>query len=88
MLKNLAKFTGKHLCQNLFFSKNDSSTDVLVRFCEIFKNTLFTEQIWTTTSDYTFTERKISIFRIKKLRVNALEIVVFIKKRRYLPYIL
>ena len=73
--------------QSLFLSKNDSSIDIPVRFCKIFKNTLFTEQIWTTTSDYTFIERKISIFRIEKLRINALEIIVFyLEKKVFISY--
>ena len=31
---NVPKFTGKHLCQSLFFNKVQAS-----EFCEIFKNT-------------------------------------------------
>ena len=42
VLKNLSKFTGKPLCQTLFFNK--------VEFCEVFKNTFFTEHLWTTAS--------------------------------------
>ena len=55
VLKNFAKFRGKHLCQSLFFHKvaalrpatllkRDSGTDV------IFKTTFFTELLRTTTS--------------------------------------
>ena len=54
VLKNFAKFTGKHLCQSLFFNKVDSETLAQMfssEFCEIFKNTLFTVHLWTTASD-------------------------------------
>ena len=39
VLRNIAKFTGKHLFQGLFFE-----------FCEISKNTFFTEHLRTTAS--------------------------------------
>ena len=52
VLRNFAKFTGKHLCQNLFFSKvagqacNFIKKEILAQvfsfeFCKIFKNTIF-----------------------------------------------
>ena len=53
VLKNFAKFTGKHQCQSLFFNKVDSETLTQMfasEFCEIFKNTLFTVHLWTTAS--------------------------------------
>ena len=40
VLRNFAKFTGKHLCQSPFFNK----------FCEISKNTFFTERFSSTFS--------------------------------------
>ena len=46
-LGNFAKFTGKHLCQSLFFSKkNFIKKETLAQiysceFCEIFENTIF-----------------------------------------------
>ena len=51
-LENFAKFTGKHLCQSLFFNKvagaacNFIKKETLAQmfsceFCEIFKNTFF-----------------------------------------------
>ena len=51
VLKNFAKFTGKHLCQSLFFKKNFIKKETLAQvfsceFCEIFKNTFFTEHLW------------------------------------------
>ena len=38
IFKNFSKFTGKHLSQSLFSCE----------FWEIFKNTFFTEHLWTT----------------------------------------
>ena len=51
-------------------------------------NTLVREHLWVTASDYTFIERKTSTFRTKTLRIIASEIMVLIKKRRYLPHFL
>ena len=64
VLRNFAKFTGKHLCQRLFFNKvaclrpeacNFIKKETLAQvfsceFCNISKNTFFTEQLWTTAS--------------------------------------
>ena len=80
VLRNFAKFTGKHLCQSPFliklqasyrnqsidlqiksidwflyeacnFIKKDTLAQMLsCEFCEISKNTFFTEQLWTTAS--------------------------------------
>ena len=67
--KNFAKFTGKHLCQSLFFNKvaglwpatllrkrlwhrlatllKKTPAQVFsCEFCEILKNTFFTEHLW------------------------------------------
>ena len=60
VLTNVTKFKGKHLCQSLFFNKaaglrpatslkRDSGTGFSCEFCEISKNTFFTEHLWTTT---------------------------------------
>ena len=61
LLKNLVKFTGKHLRQSLFLIKlqawpanllkRDSNKGVSCEFCEIFKNTSFAEPLWATASD-------------------------------------
>ena len=51
VLKNFTKFTGKHLCQILFFSKvqllkRETLAQVFsCEFCEIFKNTFFIEHL-------------------------------------------
>ena len=63
VLRNFAKFTGKHLCQSLYFNKvaglpkacNFIKIETLAqvffcKFCEISKNIVFTEHIWATAS--------------------------------------
>ena len=63
VLRNLAKFIGKHLCQSLFFNKvagaacnfikKETLSQVLsCEFCAISKNTFFTEHVWATASDH------------------------------------
>ena len=47
VLRNFAKFTGKHLCQSLFLIKLQAS-----EFCEISKSIFFTEHLWASTSDF------------------------------------
>ena len=47
VLRNFAKFTGKHLCQSLLLMKLRASKETLAQmysseFCEISKNTFFT----------------------------------------------
>ena len=57
VLKNFAKFTGKHLCQSLVFNKlvglsvqhyrkKDLTQMFFCEFCKIFNNTFFTEHFW------------------------------------------
>ena len=54
VLKNFSKFMGKRLYQGLFFNKvagQENLTQVFSsEFCEIFKNTIFIEQLRTTAS--------------------------------------
>ena len=56
VLRNFTKFTGKHLCQSLFFNKvvglrPETLAQVFsCEFCEISKNIFFTEHLWTTAS--------------------------------------
>ena len=66
VLRNFAKSTGKHLCQTLFFNKiaglrpllkhfikKESLAQIFsCEFCEISKNTIFTEHLRTTASTY------------------------------------
>ena len=51
VLKNFAKFKGKHLCHSLFFNKNTLAQVFSCEFCKNFKNILLTEQLQTTASD-------------------------------------
>ena len=59
VLKNFAKFTEKHLCQSLFlikltcdFIKKETLAQVFsCQFCDIFKNTFFTEHLRATASE-------------------------------------
>ena len=67
VLRNFAKFLGKHLCQSLFLNKvaglrkKETLTRVFpCEFCEIFKNTFFTKHIWTTASWKINSKHKIS----------------------------
>ena len=41
VLRNFAKYTGKHLCQSLFFNKEALAQGFSCEFCEIFKNNFF-----------------------------------------------
>ena len=58
VLRNFIKFTGKDLCQSLFcvphtcnFIKKETLVQVFsCKFCEISKNIIFTEHLWTTAS--------------------------------------
>ena len=62
VVRNLAKFTGKHLCKNLFFNKvadlrlnikREALAQVFsCEFCEISKNTFSTEHLGTTASAF------------------------------------
>ena len=57
VLRNFAKYLGKHLCQSILFNKvaglrkKETLTRVFsCKFCKIFNNTFFTEHLWMTTS--------------------------------------
>ena len=61
VLRNFAKFTGKHLRQSLFFNNVSGGASNFIKkqalaqvfsceFCKISKNTLFTEHVWVTAS--------------------------------------
>ena len=65
ILKNFAKFTGKHPCQSLFFNKMAPPQVFSCEFSEIFKNTLFTEHLRATACDYIFIEKKHQHFEQK-----------------------
>ena len=46
VLRNFTKFTGKHLCQSLFFNKVAGPQVFSCEFCETSQNTFFTEHRW------------------------------------------
>ena len=61
VLRNFGKFTGKHLCQSLFFNKVAGAACNLIKketlaqvfsceFCGISKNTILAEHVWATAS--------------------------------------
>ena len=61
VLRNFAKFTGKHLCHSLFFNKAAGQRPATLlektllqvfscKFYEISKNTFFKEHLWATDS--------------------------------------
>ena len=54
VLRNFAKFTGKHLCHSLLFDKfagQETLTQVFsCEFCEFFKDTCCREDPWATAS--------------------------------------
>ena len=54
VLKNFAKFTGKHLCQRLFFKQESLAQVLSSKFCEISKYIFFTEHLQTTASDFIY----------------------------------
>ena len=55
VLRNFAKLTGKHLCQGLSFNINETLALVFsCEFCEISKNTFFTEHLQMTASEGVF----------------------------------
>ena len=52
VFENFTKFTGKHLYQSLNFNKKDTLAQVFsCEFCEAFKDSFFTEHLWTAASD-------------------------------------
>ena len=46
VLRNVTKFTGKHLCQSLFFNEVAGRPES----CEISQDIIFTEHLWATVS--------------------------------------
>ena len=88
VLKNFSKVTGKHMCQSHFFNKVTglkSATSLKKRalaqvfsceFCEIFKNTFFTEHLWMAASEHCFTHDLITTMNVgtNKSKIKSLEI--------------
>ena len=82
VLRNFAKFIGKHLCQSLFFNiklqaeacifiKKETLAQVFsCEFCEISKNIFFTEHLGATASKDT--QGRCAIAKIKFGNINPL----------------
>ena len=62
VLKNFTKYTGKHLCQSLFFNKKNP-----VNFVK-FLRTHFTEHLWTTASlhNISYSKHLLIVFILSK----------------------
>ena len=69
-LRDFTKFTGKRLCQSLFFNKVAGAACIFIKkgtlaqafsceFCEILKNTFFTEHVWVTASSLVLMLRRL-----------------------------
>ena len=54
VLKNFTIFTGKHLCQSLFFKKETLAHVFSCEFCEIFKNSFLYRTPLVTASKRTY----------------------------------
>ena len=77
VLRNFAKFTGKHLCQSLFFNKVVGLKIPQVfscKFCDIYKNTFSTEHLWTTAFKYGQYFTRFSYFTVYCTRLKARDI--------------
>ena len=71
VLRKIAKFTGKYLCQSLFFKKVAGLRSLLKKettaqvfsceFCKISKNIFFAEHTWANASE-TYKERNVVNF--------------------------
>ena len=77
VLRNFAKFTGKHLCQSLFFNKvagqkRGSSTGVSCEFCKISKNTFLQNtsgRLLLAIKPHRFFSQKYKYYRVPKASV-------------------
>ena len=77
ILRNFAKFAGKHMCQTLFFNtvagrlqlcyKQTLAQVFSCKFCEISKNTFFIEHLWAAASDYLQQQFVRSEVRLKEM---------------------
>ena len=81
ILRNFAKFRGKHLYQSLFFNKvagtflkKETQAQVFsCEFCEISQNTFFIEHFWATASE----ERRLFKLASNKCVKTACVCIVF-----------
>ena len=90
-LEILQKLIGKHLCQFLFFNKVTSLRPATLlkkrswhrcfpmSFCEISKNTFFTEHLWTSASNPSVVDAQSHVW---SLRINEKLIICERKNKR------
>ena len=81
VLRNLTTFTGKHLCQSLFFDKVAGPCNFLKKetlaqvfsceFCQISKNSFFTEHLWATASKICLFINYIQVYFFKRFSIEA-----------------
>ena len=69
VLGKFTEFTGKHLCQTLFFNKETQAQVLSCEFCKISKYTFFTEHLRATAPQHdNFLQKPIFILQKKCLR--------------------
>ena len=79
VLRNFAKFTGKHLFQRLFFKKESLAQVFSCEFCEISKNTFFTEHLQATASNL---GRKFKSAKLIFQKFGVLLLVTFVNFKK------
>ena len=81
LIRNFAKFEGKHLCESLFFNKVVGLSPATLlkvtlaqvffyQFCNISKNNFFTEHLWATASEHKYWPGGISL-KIEVLNISG-----------------
>ena len=94
VLRNFAKFTGKHLCQSLFFNKvtgllllylkRGSGTSAFLWILRHFWEHLFTERLWTTVSGFLLKDVSQSSFTENIIQKRFSENFLIFKKQPFL----
>ena len=83
VLRNFTKFTGKHLCQSLFYRNSVPETCNFIKketlaqvfsceFCEISKNTIFIEHLRATVSGFSNFIVKLSVIHLIQKHLKSL----------------
>ena len=71
VLRNFAKFTGKHLCQSNYIKKETLAQVFSCEFCGLSKNTFFAEQLKATASVYEYLiQETLSTLYLNPLNAN------------------
>ena len=77
VLRNFAKFTGKHLCQSLFFKKETLAQVFSCEFCEISKNTFSYRTLPVAASNITYWQYFQTPNQSFKISVNQTYCILF-----------